>query len=150
MPTLTIAIHDECSTLPPQGWLQACLVCRDVTGNEIPIVYIETSLQTINYTTYLCRKCEIKMNCDEDIQNKFFRRINRKIITHLNNYALLRYTIIQTQRHNTTRRHFELTAYLHKLIYLPVEPKPPAPLAVSSSSSTNSTRENGDKSGVQI
>jgi hypothetical protein len=148
---LKISIHETCSNLPREGWLQACLVCNDVTGNEKNIVTIATSIhQTIEYTTYLCRKCETKINSDEDIKNKFFRRINKKIIKHLNNYNLYKYTIIQTQRPNNSRRHFEITAYLHKLIYLPVEPNPPAPLDVSSNSSTSSTLENGDKSGVQI
>jgi len=140
----TVYIHKPVITLPNEGWLQACVVCDEITGNTHQVIRVAD----INYIAYLCARCEIKiLNKTTLHKNKFFRRVNRTIISHLRHNNIYNYSIGDVV--NTSFNHTQLT-YILRQRYLPVEPNPPAPLAVSSSSSTNSTRENGDKSGVQI
>lgn len=148
----TVTIH-EASNLPREGWLQPCVVCKEITGNIMNVVVINTECRTINYEAYLCLKCENKLMCRNTYnielsfktKYKFFKNINKTIIGHLNKYNIYNYTI-----ENVTHNHSQLTETLRKYSYFPVEPNPPSPLDVSSNSSTNSTRENGDKSGAQI
>lgn len=152
----TIIIYEPSKNLPKEGWLQRCTSCDEVTGNTINVITIIESI-THEYIAYICGKCENKLLCrvnyvDETIhrlKHKFFKTMNRTIITHLTSRHIYKYNIVDGTA-NTSQKHSELTEFLRKYTYFPVEPNPPAPLDVSSNSSTNSTLENGDKSGVQI
>ena len=155
----TIIIYEPSKNLPKEGWLQRCTSCDEITGNTMNVVsIIETLLGiTHEYIAYICVKCENKLLCrvhyvDETIHKlkyKFFKSMNRTIITHLTSRHIYKYNIVDGTA-NTSQKHSELTESLRKYTYFPVEPNPPAPLDVSSSSSTSSTPPNGDKSGVQI
>ena len=155
----TIIIYEPSKNLPKEGWLQRCTSCDEITGNTMNVVsIIETLLGiTHEYIAYICVKCENKLLCrvhyvDETLyklKNKFFKTMNRTILAHLTSRHIYKYNIVDGTA-NTSQKHSELTESLRKYTYFPVEPNPPAPLDVSSSSSTSSTPPNGDKSGVQI
>ncbi len=152
MRTHTVTIYEP-SQLPKEGWLQCCIVCREITGNIFNVITIETVSHTIHYEAYLCLKCDNKLMCRttynielaHKTKYKFFKNVNKTIIGHLNKYNIYNFTV-----ENVNHNHTQLTETLRKYTYFPVEPNPPAPLDVSSNSSTNSTRETDDKSGVQI
>lgn len=154
-----VMLYESSKNLPKEGWFQRCSICNDITANTMNVLSIYTLREktTIDYVTYICLKCENKVrSTTEDntiriIKNKFFRTMNRTIITYLRLRSIYDYNVVDGES-NTSYNHTQLTNSLRKYTttYLPVEPNPPAPLDVSSNSSTNSTRESGDKSGVQI
>lgn len=154
--TSIVYIYQSSVNLPREGWLQACNVCNEVTSNTFDVIEVNVvELTPIRYVSYLCCKCEAKLTNNHSnshliyrTKNKFFRSMNRTIISHLQRHNICKYSIENVA--NTSYNHTQLTHILRQRYYLPVEPKPPAPLAVPSNSSTNSTRQNGDKSGVQI
>lgn len=161
MATLTtkkVMLYQSSINLPKEGWLQRCSMCNEITGNTLSVVsiYIPRERTSLDYTAYICLKCENKVMCrvhyiDQTIhriKHKFFKMMNKTIIVHLHKHGIYNYLIENVA--NTSYNHIQLTESLRQYTYLPVEPNPPAPLDVSSSSSTNTTRENGDKSGVQI
>jgi len=155
--TKKIMIYQSSLNLPKEGWLQRCFICNQVTGNNLSVVKIYVSKQKtyLDYTTYICVKCENKVMCRVHyinqniyrIKYKFFKMLNKSIIDDLHRYGIYNYSIENVA--NTNYNHTQLTEHLMKYTYFPVEPNPPEPLVVSSSSSTNSILENGDKSGVQ-
>lgn len=152
----TITIYEPSKNLPKEGWLQRCISCDEVTSNTMNVITIIEKI-THEYITYICVKCENKLLCrvnyaDETIHRlkyKFFKTMNRTITTHLTSRHIYKYNIVDGTA-NTSQKHSELTESLRKYTYFPVEPNPPAPLDVSSRSSTSSTPPNADKSGVQI
>ncbi len=156
--TKQVFLYNSRKNLPKEGWLQPCCMCNEITGNTMNIVRIYLSREDVQleYITYICLKCENKVigrlhyvdHTIHRIKHKFFKTMDNSIRNYLNLHNIYNYSIENVE--NTTYTHSMLTEYLRKYTYFPVEPKPPAPLAVASSSSTNSTRENGDKSGVQI
>ena len=155
--TKKIMIYQSSINLPREGWLQRCFICNQVTGNTMSVVKIYVFKQDIylDYSAYICIKCENKVmsrvHCIDEtiyrIKHKFFKMLNKSIIDDLHQFGIYNYSIENVA--NTNYNHTQLTSYLRKYTYFPVEPNPPDPLDVSSNSSTNSTRENGDKSGVQ-
>jgi len=159
-PTKKVMLYQSSKNLPKEGWLQQCTMCNEVTGNTMSVlsIYVTTQAENRNveYIAYICLKCENKVMCRvhyineiiHRIKHKFFRTMNKTIINHLRHNNIYHYSIGNVN--NTSYNHTELTAILREYTYFPVEPKPPAPLDVSSNSSTNSTRETDDKSGVQI
>ncbi len=156
--TSKVFLYNSSKNLPKEGWLQRCCMCKEVTGNTMNVItiYIPREKMHMEYETYICVKCENKVMgrihyIDETIhriKHKFFKIMDNSIKKYLNLYNIYNYSIENVA--NTSYSHTLLTEHLLRYTYFPVEPNPPAPLDVSSSSSTNSTRENGDKSGVQI
>ena len=121
----------QSSELPLNGWIQACLICQSKTARLFDYkIFITLKPFTFDYkifenkTSIYDFKAHLCPDCGKQLQNKtfeekLFKKCDRQI---KKNYPQLLFGKLTTNE-----------------LYLPVDPKPPEPREVSSSSSTIST-----------
>ena len=103
----------QTSDLPKRGWIQACLTCACKTSRLYDYKIIEGYNVNFDIKAHLCPDCKKNLT---DIS--FVRFLHKKCEEKLKKLNI-----------------FEIYNMENEL-YLPVEPKPPAPRLVSSKSST--------------
>jgi hypothetical protein len=100
------------SDLPENGWIQACLACDGKTARLYDYKVVETPTKIYDIKAHLCPDCKKKL-----INNDFVKKLHKKCNKYID-------------------RLYPNLSLITNELYLPVEPNPPAPREVLSSSST--------------
>lgn len=108
----------QSSELPVNGWIQACLICQSKTARLFDYKIFENKTSIYDFKAHLCPDCGKQLQ-NKTFEEKLFKKCDRQI---KKNYPQLLFGKLTTNE-----------------LYLPVDPKPPEPREVSSSSSTIST-----------
>lgn len=107
----------QSSELPVNGWIQACLICKSKTARLFDYKIFENKTYIYDFKAHLCPDCSRQLQ-NKTFKEKLFKKCDKQI---KKDYSQL------------------LFGKLTNELYLPVDPKPPEPRAVSSSLSTIST-----------